>query len=219
MSRNLQLVSMQRILAGLIHNINTPLNLILGYSQQIQITQGDSPYLQKIMDAGIRIDDLLSGILDTIHERTYSEIKEVDVLKWLAAEIAFLQNELSIKRKIIFKVQESDGQMLVRNSSPLLSTDFEAFVLNYRDILGGQSGSISIQPSFDGESVTLMMVCSVPEQESDMPVWGELIPDPALMKEELNGFDAGKYYACGAYEVTLEKKEILIPFRIMNVYE
>jgi signal transduction histidine kinase len=48
------------VLEGLIHNIRTPLNLILGYAQQMQ-KQTDNPYLERIYQAGIKIDDLMQG--------------------------------------------------------------------------------------------------------------------------------------------------------------
>lgn len=192
MNQNLLLLSMQRVLAGLVHNINTPLNLILGYSQQLQLSVGDNPYLQKILDAGFKIDDILRIAVDNIHERTFGETKELDLGKWLHAELTFLQNELSIKRKISFSFTPPQETILVTTSAPLLGLIVDSLVLNYRDHLGEHSGAMTLTIDSDGQVPFIMICFSVPEilQDQDIPLC--IVPSEADLIAALPGVKPGK---------------------------
>lgn len=192
MNQNLLLLSMQRVLAGLVHNINTPLNLILGYSQQLQLTVGDNPYLQKILDAGFKIDDILRIAVDNIHERTFGETKELDLGKWLRAELTFLQNELSIKRKISFSFTPPQETILVTTSAPLLGLIVDSLVLNYRDHLGEYSGCMSFTIDSDGKAPFIMICFSIPDsmQDQDMPLC--IVPSEADLAATLPGTNSTK---------------------------
>ncbi|MDY0319617.1 MAG: histidine kinase dimerization/phospho-acceptor domain-containing protein, partial [Candidatus Cloacimonadaceae bacterium] len=67
----------RHILEGLIHNLNNPLNLILGYSQILRKAQPDNAEIAKIYQAGIRMDEVLKELYNRISERSFELIQEI----------------------------------------------------------------------------------------------------------------------------------------------
>ncbi len=90
------------VLEGLIHNIRTPLNLIMGYTQQLQ-KQSDNPYLARIYQATIKIDDMMQGTWAALEQRK-PERERICLNEWLQSELNLLNNYLQIKHHILIHV-------------------------------------------------------------------------------------------------------------------
>lgn len=114
------------VLEGLIHNIRTPLNLILGYAQQMQ-KQIDNPYLERIYQAGIKIDDLMQGTWEAFEMRN-PEVAKICLNDWLISELKLLNNHLQIKHRLQFETSITEIGVWCEVSSLKLSQWFEAFL-------------------------------------------------------------------------------------------
>jgi hypothetical protein len=114
------------VLEGLIHNIRTPLNLILGYAQQMQ-KQTDNPYLERIYQAGIKIDDLMQGTWEAFEKRN-PEVAKICLNDWLNSELKLLNNHLQIKHRLQFETSIAETDVWCETSSLQLSQWFEAFL-------------------------------------------------------------------------------------------
>ena len=118
------------ILEALVHNIRTPLNLILGYSQQLQ--KLDTPhklsdYSSRIYQAGIQVEELLQGFWEALQLRN-STSEETSLNYWLKTELFLMNCNLAVKHRVIFS-SEIPVQDIIAMVSPLsLSLWFESFV-------------------------------------------------------------------------------------------
>jgi len=91
-----------QILEGLIHNVRTPLNLILGYAQHCR-TKDRNEFADKIRNAGIRVDDLLQELWDSLNVIT--EVKtHQSLLTWLKAEQVIIHNCLQLKHRYMLEM-------------------------------------------------------------------------------------------------------------------
>jgi len=217
MNRYLQLLSMQRILAGLVHNINTPLNLILGYSQQMQTADPDNPWLQKIIDAGLRIDDLLSNSIVNLNERIYGDIKSIDISHWLRSEVAFLQNELSIKRHIQFTFMDIEEKLIVRNSIPVLGMVLESIVLNFMDISQSKSATASLSLNREGIDVLLQIYLAT-EPHLGLDDYSTILPSCVDLAIIFPGMKTDLFYKIHTPCMTAENS-CLVELVIYNIHE
>lgn len=115
------------ILEGMIHNARTPLNLILGYAQQLQ-KQGENVYLERIYKAGIAIDDIFSSTWEALQMRS-AEPVSLNLNEWLNAELSLLYNHLMIKHKLIMKSEIPQEDVCCTVSPLQLSQWLEATLL------------------------------------------------------------------------------------------
>ena len=90
------------ILEGLIHNLNNPLNLVLGYSNILRKNHPDSVEAKKIYDAGIRMSDMLNELYQHISERSVAALQQISLALWLTRELEYLDHYLPVKHSIRF---------------------------------------------------------------------------------------------------------------------
>ena len=114
------------ILEGLIHNIRTPLNLILGYVHRLK-QQVSCDEAEQIYKAGIKLEDLLQETWEAIQIRGGGNSKTA-LNTWLDAELSFLQNYLEIKHRFIFTPHYYEKEVLGKITPIALSEWFESFL-------------------------------------------------------------------------------------------
>ncbi len=131
----------RHILEGLIHNLNNPLNLILGYSHILRKAQPDNAEIAKICQAGIRMDEVLKELYNRISERSFELIQEISLASWLTRELDYLQHYLSIKHGIRFVREDLTDDQVVLASLIELGTWYESKLV----ILNECFEAISIQ--------------------------------------------------------------------------
>ncbi len=115
------------VLEGLIHNIRTPLNLIMGYTQQLQ-KQSDNPYLARIYQATVKIDDMMQGTWAALEQRN-PNVERVCLNEWMQSELNLLNNYLQIKHHIIIHSRIPDVEVHAEISSLQLCNWLETLLL------------------------------------------------------------------------------------------
>ncbi len=120
---------------GLIHNLNNPLNLILGYSHILRKAQPESEEAEKIYQAGIRIDETLKELYNRILERSFAESQEISPASWLDAELGVVQHYLPIKHSFTFVREDNANFEQVFCSVPELSLWYETALLKLKDLV------------------------------------------------------------------------------------
>ncbi len=123
-------IAMKRILEGLIHNINTPLNLILGYAQQLKKQHPELKSPQTILDAGLTIDDVLHSCMRQLDLRSTEGIERILLNDWLQDEVKLLKNVLEIKRNLSIDVVVPAHEVYISVHPLLLSIIVEVIVLS-----------------------------------------------------------------------------------------
>jgi signal transduction histidine kinase len=157
------------LINGLAHNINTPLNLILGFAQQAQSANPQLDQLQKIINAGLRIDDILNQTIKNIQFRESFETGYYDLIEIVRNQISALMNNLKIKRGLALKLSLPTDPLMISTISALPCLLFEHILCG----LSEQNGiplEISVKSIDNDAAITL--VC-----EDRQIVWHELIPD------------------------------------------
>lgn len=118
----------KHILEGLIHNLNSPLNLILGFAQQLQKSNPELEKLHRILDAGLGMDDILRKTYLSFLNRINPEKQDLDLAQWVSDEICYLTNNLEIKHQCIFQYSQASNPVPVHSSALLLSFTLESLI-------------------------------------------------------------------------------------------
>lgn len=158
-------ILLRRILEGLIHNLNNPLNLILGYAQRLQANHPELSEADKILSAGFQMDDQLQALTAKLMDDTLLKPQAVNMSQWLQQEIKYLYNYLPIKHKLILKPELQDHDVTV-NISPLLCSawlESKLLALINSDYQG--SNELSLGIAKDQNSPALVLKFSEPVSE------------------------------------------------------
>ena len=130
----IEALSMYRVLEGLIHNINTPLNVIIGYSQQLKKQYPEINCLENITEAGLHIDDLVQSCSRKYIQRMDAESGRFELKQWLIDEIRLLKNILEIKHTLRFELDLPEQDLFVKSNPMLLGLFIDSLVLQARTI-------------------------------------------------------------------------------------
>ncbi|MFC1898074.1 PAS domain-containing sensor histidine kinase [Candidatus Cloacimonadota bacterium] len=104
-----KLAEIGRNVEGIVHNINSPLNSILGYSQLIKKGEKTIKDIDKVIDAGINAANIVKGILDKVKRSNASMIHPIDVNDLIEHELELCNHNLFFKHYVILdKALEKD---------------------------------------------------------------------------------------------------------------
>jgi light-regulated signal transduction histidine kinase (bacteriophytochrome) len=118
-------IALKHILEGLIHNLNNPLNLVLGYAQRIKQEQPENQDAEKIYQAGIRMDDILRDISAKLWDNSYNIKQTLCLNEWLDTELRYLQNHLQIKHHVLFERDDTCEDARLTAAPLMLSQWYE----------------------------------------------------------------------------------------------
>lgn len=173
----LEALSMFKVLDGLIHNINTPLNVIIGYSQQLKKQYPEIAYLESITDAGIQIDDLVQACSRQYVTRMQNEIRKFELGSWLADEIKLLKNILEVKHSLRFELNQPEQKISVKSNPMLLGLFIDALVLQAK----------AENSNTNGDNI----VCFRITNSGDFAVLSILLPENEKVTSGLSSFLTG----------------------------
>ncbi len=162
----------RHILEGLIHNINTPLNLILGLSQQLQKQHPEIENIKKILNAGLQIDDVLQASYHSFLTNMRGEPEVFDLGSWLDNEIKYLNNDLQVKHRCLFTFQNPSQAMIVKDSPLKLGFYLESliYILLERTTIQPLKIGINLNPGSHCSNLIISVEQSdelgIPETES-----------------------------------------------------
>ncbi|MDY6915550.1 MAG: ATP-binding protein, partial [Candidatus Cloacimonadota bacterium] len=94
---------------GIVHNINSPLNSILGYAQLLRKEIGDNDDLEKIIKAGKNISHQVKELLRKVKENDIGLQRIIDINKLLKQEITFLEHNIYFKHHIKLEMNLADN--------------------------------------------------------------------------------------------------------------
>ncbi|MFO7659283.1 MAG: hypothetical protein R6V77_00035 [Candidatus Cloacimonadaceae bacterium] len=161
----LEALSMFKVLDGLIHNINTPLNVIIGYSQQLKKQYPEIAYLESITDAGIQIDDLVQACSRQYITRMQSEIRKFELGPWLEDEIKLLKNILEVKHSLRFELNQPEQKISVKSNQMLLGLFIDALVLQAKAENSNSNGDNIVRFSIANSGDFAVLSILLPENE------------------------------------------------------
>ncbi|MCF7859015.1 MAG: GHKL domain-containing protein [Candidatus Cloacimonetes bacterium] len=96
-----KLADIGKRIEGIVHNINSPLNTILGYAQLIKKNQKENTDIDRIIDAGKNIAQTVKGLLTKVKQSNISIDRNIDVNKLISQELDFCKHNLFFKHYVL----------------------------------------------------------------------------------------------------------------------
>jgi PAS domain S-box-containing protein len=93
---------------GIVHNLNSPLNTILGYAQLLKKSYPENTDIDKIIDSGKVISQSVKSLFRKIQEGSVSMKQPVDVNKVIRQEIELLRHNLFFKHHVTLSQNLAD---------------------------------------------------------------------------------------------------------------
>ena len=98
-----KLAQVGRLAEGIVHNINSPLNSILGYSQLIKKKLGTNEDLERVIEAGKNISQYVKVLLKKVRNDNISMLRPVNINEVISQELEMCQHNLFFKHYITLK--------------------------------------------------------------------------------------------------------------------
>ncbi|MBM4398713.1 MAG: hypothetical protein FJ041_00055 [Candidatus Cloacimonetes bacterium] len=159
----LETATFQSVLDGLIHNVNTHLNIILGYSQQLAKQYPDIEKLIVINEAGLQIDNIISSSSKHLQQILKGGVCEVNLVSWMRNELLYLSNILELKHTLQISFDTTDEDLYCIVSPYLLAFNLERFFLFLvrKDALNKDHNCVSIKIEKQIRDISLIIQLSL----------------------------------------------------------
>lgn len=119
------IIAAKHIIEGLIHNLNNPLNLVLGFAQKMKKNHPDDKDIDIIYDAGIKMNRQLKELSSNLYARSFAISKTIKLGDWLDQELVFLENHLELKHSVRFERNDYAENPEIESSELALALWFE----------------------------------------------------------------------------------------------
>lgn len=171
-----RLYTITRLCRALTHEINNPLQVILGRTQLLKMNQrkpGDTGGSGKILDAmegsANRICSLLKDFSDHLHRQSRhgTDRGEVNLLHILKSDVSLVRYLLNLD-KIELRLDLEEHLPCVCGNPGELETVFLSLIWELENRLSS-GGEISVQTSTDGNSVCLHLKCAQKGRQAGQP--------------------------------------------------
>ena len=100
-----KLAEIGRRVEGVVHNMNSPLNSILGYAQLIKKEYKDNDDVDKIIDAAKNISQSVKTLLRKVQQDNISMMRPIDINLLIEQELELLKHNLFFKHYVVLEKQ------------------------------------------------------------------------------------------------------------------
>jgi len=132
----------EAVTEGLIHNLRTPLNLVLGYAQKIS---DDNGFSARIYEAGVKMDDMLQQTWEALQTRLSGQ-SPTELNEWLQSELVILHCVLPIKHHFSINAGFLNSPVMVDASPRQLSERLENLLFNLLPASGMMEINVKVDP-------------------------------------------------------------------------
>ena len=98
-----KLAEIGRRVEGVVHNMNSPLNSVLGYAQLIKKEYKDNDDVDKIIDAAKNISQSVKTLLRKVQQDNISMMRPIDINKLIEQELELLTHNLFFKHYVVLE--------------------------------------------------------------------------------------------------------------------
>jgi len=98
-----KLADIGKRIEGIVHNINSPLNAILGYAQLLKKDMKNNTDVDRIIDAGKNIATTVKGLLTKVKQSNISIDRPIDINNMIIQELEFCEHNLFFKHYVKLK--------------------------------------------------------------------------------------------------------------------
>ncbi|MDP8267173.1 MAG: ATP-binding protein [Candidatus Tenebribacter davisii] len=111
-----KLADIGKRIEGIVHNINSPLNAILGYAQLMKKDLKDNDDLDKIIAAGKNIAQTVKGLLTKVKQSNISIDRPISINDMISQELDFCKHNLFFKHYVKLTTDFQEGLSTVTAS-------------------------------------------------------------------------------------------------------
>lgn len=104
-----RMAELGRLSEGIVHNINSPLNTIVGYAQLHKKDCKDNPDIDKILAASNNIAIMVKKLLAKVREDSISMIRPLDINELLALELDMCKHNLFFSQNVTLRKELQPG--------------------------------------------------------------------------------------------------------------
>ncbi len=95
-----KLADIGKRIEGIVHNINSPLNAVLGYAQLLKKDMKNNTDLDRIIEAGKNIAQTVKGLLTKVKQSNISIDRPIDINEMISQELEFCKHNLFFKHYV-----------------------------------------------------------------------------------------------------------------------
>jgi len=95
-----KLAEIGRRVEGVVHNMNSPLNSILGYAQLLKKSHEDNEDIDKIIDAAKNMSHAVKTLLRKVQQDNISMLRPIDINELIEQELELLDHNLFFKHYV-----------------------------------------------------------------------------------------------------------------------
>lgn len=95
-----KMASIGEFAAGIVHNLNNPLTVVLGMSEQLKYKYPEIKDMEKIVTQAEKMIDIISGILNKSKMEQLDKIQPININYVLREELQFLEADMTFKNRI-----------------------------------------------------------------------------------------------------------------------
>lgn len=99
-----QMAAIGKSTAGIVHNLNNPLQAILGYSQLLELKFPDNPHIQKLKTSATLMKEMIATILMTSREGNSIKVIDIDLNELLRHQIEMMRTNHFFKHQVQTKI-------------------------------------------------------------------------------------------------------------------
>lgn len=95
-----KLAAIGRYAAGIVHNLNTPLQVIMGSAELLAIKHPDNPNIMRLRKAAAQMKKIISTIISTGYRESGADYTDIDLNEVVKDQIELLKADTFFKHKI-----------------------------------------------------------------------------------------------------------------------
>ncbi len=95
-----KMATIGKLTAGIVHNLNNPLQAILGYSQLIELKLPENPYTQKLKASAMLMKEMIATILTTSRKENSIRVDNIDLNALLMNQLEMMKANNFFKHQI-----------------------------------------------------------------------------------------------------------------------
>ena len=125
-----KLAEIGRRVEGVVHNMNSPLNSILGYAQLVKKDYKDNEDVDKIINAAKNISQAVKTLLRKVQQDNISMMRPIDINLLIEQELELLKHNLFFKHYVVLQTELSHDLPSVKAVYSDISQSFTNLVNN-----------------------------------------------------------------------------------------
>lgn len=153
-----KLAAIGQLATGIAHNLNTPISVVLGNAELLQLKYDDSPELRKIIRQAERMGSIIQSLLTKSSREQSKKPQNFDINLMIASELEIFNANLDFKHNVAKKLNFAENIPEFYAVYSDFSQSIMNLIQNAIDAMYKKDKKeLSIETSYDSENVTIII--------------------------------------------------------------